>query len=187
MGLSWQQGPLAPGAIGRFLVPEPLPQRLLYVEPLRRHMRVRFGGAWVADSEDVLLRQTSLRTLYNAPSTPRGTPTSGLRAGMPSGRAIRARREGRGNTSTCPRTRASCGRGSRLLGRLWTPSTKKTNGSWAMPPIATTASTSAKPHANSWFVIMTASSPIPSGRSCCANPALRHAGTFCAPTSMSPR
>ena len=26
MGLSWQQGPLAPGAIGRFLVPEPLPE-----------------------------------------------------------------------------------------------------------------------------------------------------------------
>jgi uncharacterized protein (DUF427 family) len=55
MGLSWQQGPLSRGAIGRFLVPEPLPQRLLYVEPLRRHMRVRFFGAWVADSEHVLL------------------------------------------------------------------------------------------------------------------------------------
>jgi uncharacterized protein (DUF427 family) len=55
MGLSWQQGPLAPGAIGRFLVPEPLPNRLLYVEPLRRRMRVRFGGAWIADSEHVLL------------------------------------------------------------------------------------------------------------------------------------
>src|SRR5215813_8266862 len=55
MGLSWQQGPLAPGAIGRFLVPDPLPQRLLYAEPLRRRMRVRFGGAWVADSEDVVL------------------------------------------------------------------------------------------------------------------------------------
>jgi uncharacterized protein (DUF427 family) len=55
MGLSWQQGPLSPGAIGRFLAPEPPPQRLLYVEPLRRHMRVRFGGAWVADSENVLL------------------------------------------------------------------------------------------------------------------------------------
>jgi uncharacterized protein (DUF427 family) len=27
----------------------------LYVEPLRRRMRVRFGGSWVADSEDVLL------------------------------------------------------------------------------------------------------------------------------------
>ena len=55
MGLSWQQGPLSPGAIGRFLVPEPLPKRLLYVEPLRRRMRVRFGGAWIADSENVLL------------------------------------------------------------------------------------------------------------------------------------
>ena len=55
MGLSWQQGPLAPGAIGRFLTPEPLPKRLLYAEPLRRRMRVRFGGTWIADSEEVLL------------------------------------------------------------------------------------------------------------------------------------
>jgi len=55
MGLSWQQGPLSPGAIGRFLVPEPLPERLLYVEPLRRRMRVRFAGDWIADSENVLL------------------------------------------------------------------------------------------------------------------------------------
>jgi uncharacterized protein (DUF427 family) len=55
MGLSWQQGPLSPGAIGRFLVCEPLPTRLLYSEPLRRRMRVRFGGTWIADSERVLL------------------------------------------------------------------------------------------------------------------------------------
>jgi uncharacterized protein (DUF427 family) len=55
MGLSWQQGPLSTGAIGRFLVPEPLPKRLLYVEPLRRRMRVRFGETWIADSEQVLL------------------------------------------------------------------------------------------------------------------------------------
>jgi uncharacterized protein (DUF427 family) len=55
MGLSWQQGPLAPGAAGRFLVPDPLPERLLFAEPLRRRMRVKFGGAWVADSEDVVL------------------------------------------------------------------------------------------------------------------------------------
>jgi uncharacterized protein (DUF427 family) len=55
MGLSWQQGPLSPGAIGRFLVPEPMPKRLLYAEPLRRRMRVRFGGKWIADSEHVLL------------------------------------------------------------------------------------------------------------------------------------
>jgi uncharacterized protein (DUF427 family) len=55
MGLSWQQGPLSPAAIGRFLVPEPLPSRLLYAEPLRRRMRVRFGGNWIADTEDVML------------------------------------------------------------------------------------------------------------------------------------
>jgi uncharacterized protein (DUF427 family) len=55
MGLAWQQGPLSTGAIGRFLVPGPLPERLLYAEPLRRRMRVRFGGTWVADSEDVVL------------------------------------------------------------------------------------------------------------------------------------
>ena len=55
MGLSWQQGPLSLVAIGRFLVPDPLPRRLLYADPLRRRMRVRFGGKWIAESEDVLL------------------------------------------------------------------------------------------------------------------------------------
>jgi uncharacterized protein (DUF427 family) len=55
MGLSWQQGPLSSGAIGRFLVPESLPRRLLYAEPLRRRMRVRFGGTWIAESENVLV------------------------------------------------------------------------------------------------------------------------------------
>jgi uncharacterized protein (DUF427 family) len=55
MGLSWQQGPLATRAIGQFLVPGKLPERLLYAEPLRRRMRVRFAGEWIADSEDVIL------------------------------------------------------------------------------------------------------------------------------------
>jgi len=55
MGLSWQQGPLSPGAIGQFLVRVPLPERLLYVERLRRRMPVRFCGTWIADSENVLL------------------------------------------------------------------------------------------------------------------------------------
>ncbi|MDT0463947.1 DUF427 domain-containing protein [Streptomyces gibsoniae] len=55
MGLSWQQGPLSTGAIGHFLTPEPLPERLLFAEPLRRRMRVRFNGTWIADSEQVLL------------------------------------------------------------------------------------------------------------------------------------
>jgi uncharacterized protein (DUF427 family) len=55
MGLAWQQGPLAPGAIGHFLVPDPLPERLLFAEPLRRRMRVRFADAWIASSDDVVL------------------------------------------------------------------------------------------------------------------------------------
>ncbi len=55
MGLSWQQGPLSPTALGRFLVPEPLPERLLFAERSRRRMRVKFAGEWIADSEDVVL------------------------------------------------------------------------------------------------------------------------------------
>jgi uncharacterized protein (DUF427 family) len=55
MGLSWQQGPLAQRSVGQFLTPDPLPERLLYAEPLRRRLRVRFGGDWIADSEDVTL------------------------------------------------------------------------------------------------------------------------------------
>ncbi|HVW42114.1 MAG TPA: DUF427 domain-containing protein [Amycolatopsis sp.] len=55
MGLAWQQGALATRSIGHFLTEAPLPQRLLFAEPLRRRMRVRFGGQWVADSEDVVL------------------------------------------------------------------------------------------------------------------------------------
>ena len=55
MGLAWQQGPLAPGSIGRFLVPDPLPERLLFAEPLRRRMRVRFADTWIAQSDDVVL------------------------------------------------------------------------------------------------------------------------------------
>ena len=55
MGLSWQQGPLGGRSVGRFLVEQPLPERLLFAEPLRRRMRVKFGGEWIADSEDVVL------------------------------------------------------------------------------------------------------------------------------------
>src|SRR6202012_3387069 len=55
MGLSWQQGPLSTGPLGKFIVPEPLPKKLLYAERLRRRMRVRFGGRWIAESENVLL------------------------------------------------------------------------------------------------------------------------------------
>jgi uncharacterized protein (DUF427 family) len=55
MGLAWQQGPLATGSVGCFLAAQPMPPRLLFAEPLRRRMRVRFGDRWIADSEDVVL------------------------------------------------------------------------------------------------------------------------------------
>jgi len=55
MGLAWQQGPLAPGAIGHFLTSAPLPDRLLFAEPLRRRMRVKYADRWIADSDDVVL------------------------------------------------------------------------------------------------------------------------------------
>lgn len=57
MGLSWQQGPLAPGAVGRFLTDQPLPGRLLFTEPARRRMRIRFGDTWIADSQATLLHE----------------------------------------------------------------------------------------------------------------------------------
>jgi uncharacterized protein (DUF427 family) len=53
--MSWQQGPLSAATVGHFLTPDPLPQRLLFAEPLRRRMRVQLAGEWIADSEDVLL------------------------------------------------------------------------------------------------------------------------------------
>ena len=55
MGLSWQQGPLSAVSVGRFLTPEPLPKRLLFAEPLRRRLRVKFAEEWIADSEGVLV------------------------------------------------------------------------------------------------------------------------------------
>jgi uncharacterized protein (DUF427 family) len=55
MGLAWQQGPLAAGSIGHFLTPEPPPRPLMYAEPLRRRMRVRFADEWIAESDDVVL------------------------------------------------------------------------------------------------------------------------------------
>jgi uncharacterized protein (DUF427 family) len=76
MGLAWQQGPLASAPVGRFLVPEPLPERLLYAEPLRRRMRVKFGGTWIADSEDVVLLHEPAR--YPVAYFPLGAVADGV-------------------------------------------------------------------------------------------------------------
>ena len=52
MGLAWQQGPLAPRAAGRFVVPGPLPGRLLYAEPVAgAHLRAGDGGGAALEME----------------------------------------------------------------------------------------------------------------------------------------
>lgn len=55
MGLSWQQGPLGRNPNGTFLTSTPMPERVLYVEPLRRGMSVEFGGGIVARSDGAVL------------------------------------------------------------------------------------------------------------------------------------
>jgi uncharacterized protein (DUF427 family) len=76
MGLAWQQGPLATGSVGHFLAEQPMPPRLLFAEPLRRRMRVRFADRWIADSEDVMLLHEPGR--YPVAYFPRGDIEAGL-------------------------------------------------------------------------------------------------------------
>ena len=76
MGLAWQQGPLATGSVGHFLTPQPMPERILYAEPLRRRMRVKFGGRYIVDSEDVVLLHEPGR--YPVAYFPRGDVQQGV-------------------------------------------------------------------------------------------------------------
>src|SRR2546430_11579972 len=55
MGLSWQQGPLGRSPNGTFLTASPMPERVLFVEPLRRRMSVELGGSTIAPSNRALL------------------------------------------------------------------------------------------------------------------------------------
>ena len=76
MGLAWQQGPLATGSVGHFLIPQPMPERILYAEPLRRRMRVKFGDRYIVDSEDIVLLHEPGR--YPVAYFPRGDVQSGV-------------------------------------------------------------------------------------------------------------
>jgi hypothetical protein len=141
MGLSWQQGPLSPGALGRFLVPEPLPKRLLYCEPLRRRMRVRFGGVWITDSEDVLLlfepghypmayfreADVSPAALQRTDHTTRHSDL-GLTSWYTVRVSDRSAPRWPGSRPTCPPMQMSYGEGLSSHGAPWMLSTKKTNG-----------------------------------------------------------
>jgi uncharacterized protein (DUF427 family) len=55
MGLSWQQGPLGRDPNGTFLTATPMPERVLYLEPLRRRMSVELGGRIVARSDNAVI------------------------------------------------------------------------------------------------------------------------------------
>jgi len=55
MGLSWQQGPLGRDPNGMFVTTSPMPERLLFAEPLRRRMSVELRGRIVARSDDAVL------------------------------------------------------------------------------------------------------------------------------------
>lgn len=55
MGLSWQQGPLGRNPTGTFITATPMPERVLYLEPVRRRMSVRFGGSDIARSDGALI------------------------------------------------------------------------------------------------------------------------------------
>ena len=199
MGLSWQQGPLAPGALGRFLVPEPLPKRLLYAERLRRRMRVRFGGTWIADSENVLLLfepghypmayfpETDVSPNILQPTEHRTRhPDLGLTSWYTVRAAERTAPRGAWQHIDLP------AHASDLQGRVafaWPAMDafyEEDERILAMPPIAITASTSARAPAISWSAIATALSPTPSAPLSSMSPASRRAGTFNVPTSITP-
>src|SRR5260370_1168235 len=66
MGLSWQQGPLATGSVGHFLVPDPLPDRMPFahaadlshrngIRETSRHLEVRDGDSVVAVTTEPLV------------------------------------------------------------------------------------------------------------------------------------
>jgi uncharacterized protein (DUF427 family) len=55
MGLSWQQGPLGRDPNGTFITATPMPERVLYMEPLRRRMSVKLGGGIIVQSDDAVI------------------------------------------------------------------------------------------------------------------------------------
>ena len=55
MGLSWQQGPLGRDPNGTFLSATPMPEHVLYIEPLRRRMSVGFDRGIIARSDEAVI------------------------------------------------------------------------------------------------------------------------------------
>ena len=155
MGLSWQQGPLSPSAIGRFLVQEPMPKRLVYAEPFRRRMRVQFGGAWIAGSERVLLHFE---------------PGRYPMAYLPEADISQESLERNEHSTRHPDLGLTCwftvSAGER----------RAPGGAWQHIELPAYADVLRDRIAFAWPAIMTAASPIPGGRWSCTRPASRRAG-----------
>ena len=199
MGLSWQQGPLAPGAVGHFLTDQPLPDRLLFAEPARRRMRIRFDDTWIADSEQAILLHEPGR--YPVAYLPIEHVEEGVL--LPADRITTHRDLGAtrwftvagpaaapngqpGPTQTCPSTHRCSPGTSRSHGVRWTASTKKTNAFSDTPPTTTTASISARAPATSSSARQEGPSPTQPHPSSSTNRASRRAGTCPVRTSTRP-
>ena len=162
MGLAWQQGPLAPQAIGQFLVARPCPSGCC--SPNRCDAGCASASA---DSGSPTARTSCSCT------SPGAIPSPTSRGGHRRRRAHAERAHDRardlgatawyvvhageqapgaapGSTSPCPATRRARRTTSRSRGGRWTRSMKRTSASSVTPPTATTASTSAKRLAGWW-------------------------------------
>lgn len=159
MGLAWQQGPLATGSIGHFLTEQPMPSRLLFAEPLRRRMRVRFAERWIADSEDVLLLHEPGRypvAYFPSGDIEVGTLTAEDRVtqhrDLGDTQWFTVKAPGREAAHSAWEHTGLPAHATVLQGRValpgapWMPSMKKRNGSSGTPRTLTTASTSVPRH-----------------------------------------
>jgi uncharacterized protein (DUF427 family) len=163
-------------------------------------VRVRFGGTWIADSEHVLL-------LFEPDRYPVAYfPETDILPGtlQPSEHTTRHRDFGATSWYTVRAGEQSAPRAAwRHTGAPAYASELQARVAFAWPameafyeederilgllPTATTASISARHHAGSWSVIMTARSPIPGDRGCSSSQGSRHVGTCHAWTSTNPR
>ena len=200
MGLSWQQGPLSTGPVGKFIVPEPLPKKLLYVERLRRRMRVRFGERWIAESENVLLLFEPGRypvayfpeidvSPHVLESTEYTTQHSDL--GLTSWYSVRADErhvaprgawQHTGLPSHASELQARVAFAWRAMDAFYEED-ERILGHAADPYHRIDVR---QPPAISWSIMATGWSPTASGRWYSTSPVSRRAGTFHATTSMSP-
>ena len=202
MGLSWQQGPLGGAAVGRFLMPEPLPRTTAVRRAAAPADAGRFGGDWIADSEDVVaaararplsggLLPAGRRRAGVLAAEHRATPataTSGAtawftvqrRRAQRAARRVAAHRPARARQRAARPGRVRLAGDGRLLrgGRAHRRPRRRRLPPHRHPPDLPPPGRPRR---------ATASSPTPRDRWCSTNPASRRAGTSRATTSTRPR